>query len=149
MIISFIIAIIGFIFIIFGIALTGYGYAMNDSVKTQLEYLFRSGSRNPGSALIILGIVCIIIGVILLIFAIVIGILDYYKKKQNINPNPINNDLDRTTQTQALNIKSNETMKIIISVIGVLVWIPIFSITFSFSISLLQIILVFLFSVFN
>lgn len=57
--------IIGVILAIAGIVSTIYGFFQNNSIDAQMESLFSTGSTNPGTIFIILGIVAIVLGAVL------------------------------------------------------------------------------------
>jgi hypothetical protein len=66
---------LGIILIIAGAGSAIYGFISNNSWESQLSSLLSSGSVNPGTMWIIIGVVAIIIGII-------IAIVGASKKKQ-------------------------------------------------------------------
>ena len=77
--------IIGVIMLIAGISSYIYGNQMNNSIEMQVKSLLNSGTTNPGSIFVTVGIVVAVIGVIL----IVVGCIKKYKgnngKEHNAN----------------------------------------------------------------
>ena len=68
--------ILGVIMLVAGIASYVYGNQMNNSIEMQVKSLLNSGTTNPGSIFVTIGIVVAVIGVIL----IVIGCIKKYKE---------------------------------------------------------------------
>ena len=68
---------LGVIFVVSGIASIIYGVNQNNSLSSQLSSLFKSGSTNPGTIYIILGVVIIAIG-------LTIGYIGYTKNSKII-----------------------------------------------------------------
>lgn len=54
--------ILGAILLILGIACAGYGYIQNNSVEAQLSSLLSTGTTNPGTTYIVIGVVVAVIG---------------------------------------------------------------------------------------
>lgn len=82
--------VFGIIFIIVGIISMLYGNSENNSYERQFESFFSSGTRNPGSTFVILGIIGIVLGIILL----VVGI--WLNSKNNSTPISPNNSMVQT-----------------------------------------------------
>lgn len=57
----------GLIILLFGSGLIYYGYSQNSSWSSQLLSVLGSGKTNPGTPLIIFGIVVSMIGIVLLV----------------------------------------------------------------------------------
>lgn len=62
--------ILGVILLVLGAVSVGYGYMQNNSLEAQLTSLFSSGTANPGTIFIIIGVVVAIIGGLVCIRAI-------------------------------------------------------------------------------
>ena len=59
--------IIGVIMLIAGISSYIYGNQMNNSIEMQVKSLLNSGTTNPGSIFVTIGIILAVIGVILIV----------------------------------------------------------------------------------
>lgn len=62
--------ILGVILLVLGAVSVGYGYMHNNSLEAQLTSLFSSGTANPGTIFIIIGVVVAVIGGLVCIRAI-------------------------------------------------------------------------------
>lgn len=71
--------VLGAILVLFGIISIIHGVNLNNSILTKVQNIFGSGSANPGTAYIILGILGVIAGSILIFYG--------YKRKQSGKPN--------------------------------------------------------------
>ena len=60
-------AIIGVILMLLGAGGAYYGYNQNNNMEAQLESIFSSGSKDPGTIFIIAGAAVAVIGLVLLI----------------------------------------------------------------------------------
>ena len=67
--------VLGIIMLVAGIASYVYGNQMNNSIEMQVKSLLNSGTTNPGSIFVTIGIVVAVIGVIL----IVVGCIKKFK----------------------------------------------------------------------
>lgn len=54
--------IFGIILLILGVACAGYGYLQNNSIEAQLSSLLSTGTTNPGTIYIIIGVVVAVVG---------------------------------------------------------------------------------------
>ena len=54
--------IFGMILLILGVACAGYGYLQNNSIEAQLSSLLSTGTTNPGTIYIIIGVVVAVVG---------------------------------------------------------------------------------------
>lgn len=70
--------VMGLIFIISGIISIVYGVNQNNSFAAQFESLFSSGSLDPGTPFIVIGVIGIVIGFIIII-------VGYVKSQNQIN----------------------------------------------------------------
>ncbi|NLO48674.1 MAG: DUF3185 family protein [Clostridiales bacterium] len=59
--------IIGIILAVAGLISTIYGFTANNSWEAQLSSILSSGTANPGTIFIIIGIVALIAGIILIV----------------------------------------------------------------------------------
>ncbi len=57
--------ILGIILIVVGLGCAGYGFIQNNSMAAQLNSLLSSGSVNPGTMFIVIGVILLIVGIIL------------------------------------------------------------------------------------
>ena len=57
--------ILGIILIIAGIGCAGYGYMQNNSLEAQVNSSLSSGSVNPGTLFIVIGVVLLVVGIII------------------------------------------------------------------------------------
>lgn len=62
---------LGIILLIAGLGSTIYGVIQNNSIEAQLTSLFSSGSTNPGTVFLIVGIAAAVIGVVLIVVSCV------------------------------------------------------------------------------
>lgn len=58
---------LGVLAIIVGAILTIVGFVMNNSLEAQLASIFSSGSTNPGTIFIVIGIILLVIGILLVV----------------------------------------------------------------------------------
>jgi RNA polymerase subunit RPABC4/transcription elongation factor Spt4 len=81
----------GIILVIAGLISVFYGNNQNNSLEAQINSFFESGSKNPGTIFIILGVIGIIIGIVLIIREKMAGTGNYgnfgQKKTYNTNTN--------------------------------------------------------------
>lgn len=59
--------VLGVLAIIIGAILTIVGFAMNNSLEAQLISAFSTGSINPGTIFIVIGIILLVVGVLLVV----------------------------------------------------------------------------------
>lgn len=59
--------VLGVLAIITGAILTIVGFAMNNSLEAQLISAFSTGSTNPGTIFIVIGIILLVVGVLLVV----------------------------------------------------------------------------------
>lgn len=59
--------ILGILLLVAGVISAIYGNSMNNSVEAQLSSLFSSGTTDPGTTWIIIGVVAIVLGLILVV----------------------------------------------------------------------------------
>jgi len=71
--------VLGVIMLVAGIASYVYGNQMNNSIEMQVKSLLSSGTTNPGSIFVTVGIVVAVVGVIL----IVVGCIKKFKGNNN------------------------------------------------------------------
>ena len=57
--------ILGIILIIAGIGCAGYGYMQNNSLEAQVNSFLSSGSVNPGTLFIVIGVILLADGIII------------------------------------------------------------------------------------
>lgn len=57
--------ILGIILIIAGIGCAGYGYMQNNSLEAQFTSIMSSGTTNPGTMFIIIGVILLVVGIII------------------------------------------------------------------------------------
>lgn len=57
--------ILGIILIIAGIGCAGYGYMQNNSLEAQFTSIMSSGTANPGTMFIVIGVILLVVGIIL------------------------------------------------------------------------------------
>ena len=57
--------ILGIILIIAGIGCTGYGFMQNNSLEAQFTSIMSSGTANPGTMFIVIGVILLVVGIIL------------------------------------------------------------------------------------
>lgn len=57
--------ILGIILIIAGIGCAGYGYMQNNSLEVQVNSFLSSGSVNPGTLFIVIGVILLVVGIII------------------------------------------------------------------------------------
>ncbi len=57
--------VLGIVCIVLGGIAAVFGYVQNNSLSSQLTSLFSSGSLNPGTPFIVIGLVAIVLGVVL------------------------------------------------------------------------------------
>jgi len=59
--------ILGIILVFAGVGSTIFGVTQNNSLEAQLTSFFSSGTTNPGTIWIIIGVVAIVLGIVLII----------------------------------------------------------------------------------
>lgn len=57
--------ILGIILIIAGIGCAGYGFMQNNSLEAQVNSFLSSGSVNPGTLFIVIGVILLVVGIII------------------------------------------------------------------------------------
>ena len=57
--------ILGIILIIAGIGCAGYGYMQNNSLEAQVNSFLSSGSVNPGTLFIVIGVILLVVSIII------------------------------------------------------------------------------------
>lgn len=60
-----ILANLGIVFIVAGIGCAGYGFMQNNSLEAQLNSITSSGTANPGTMFIVIGVILLVVGIIL------------------------------------------------------------------------------------
>ena len=58
---------LGVLAIIVGAILTIVGFVMNNSIEAQLTSLFSTGSTDPGTIFIVIGIIVLVVGILLVV----------------------------------------------------------------------------------
>lgn len=62
--------ILGIILLLAGAGSAVYGLQLNDSMEAQLDYIFTTGTKDPGTTWIVAGAIVAVIGLVLLVSGI-------------------------------------------------------------------------------
>ena len=56
--------LLGILLVLVGLACAGYGFMQNNSLEAQFTSILSSGTANPGTIFIIIGVILLVVGIL-------------------------------------------------------------------------------------